>query len=383
VSQHTLWRHLVGVIFLLGLLWPARAAADCPGNLAANPGFEEGAYNTEERGIVPTAGYVANGWLPWFVDRDPKHPNEPGYNWRPEWKVLNANQIGDAEYRIFAGKQVQHLFSTYSTHTGGFYQRIKATPGHIVTFSIWVQIYTGQRDLTVGNHPISDLKEITDETQRQTEGPGDYRVWVGIDPYGGEPAAWGTHPPDTVVWSNPVLDVETRGKDALGRETDLWVRLVVTATAKADYITVYTKGQPTYRTKHNDSFWDEACVTMMAPPTATPNPTATPTETATPMPTFTLLPTETPTPAPTHTPTATPTPTMTPAPTLTSTPPPTFTPAPPTVDLSRFTPAASPTVEPTPAPAAPNIQRDLIFLYIGLAALIVVIFLWVRGEGRS
>ncbi|MBC7316186.1 MAG: hypothetical protein H5T70_07190 [Chloroflexi bacterium] len=74
---------------------------------------------------------------------------------------------------------------------------------------------------------------------------------------------------------------------------------------------------------------------------------------------------------------------MTPAPTLTPTPPPTFTPAPPTVDLSRLAPSAPPTIEPTPAPSAPNIQRDLIFLYFGLAALIVVIFLWVRGEGRA
>ncbi len=378
------WRWLIlGVLALGWLLAPVRAAADCPGNLAANPGFEEGAYNTEERGIIPTAGYVANGWLPWFVDRDPNHPNEPGYNWRPEWKVLNAGQIGDADYRIFAGKQVQHVFSTYSTHTAGVYQRIKATPGHTVRFSIWVQIYTGQRDLTVGNHPISDLKEITDEVQRQTEGPGDYRVWVGVDPYGKEPAAWGSPPPESVVWSKPVLDVETRGKDALGRDTDLWVQLTVTATAQADYITVYTKGQPTYRTKHNDSFWDEACVQMVAPPTATPRPTSTPTETATPTPTMTPLPTETPIPTRTLTPTATPTATRTPTPTSTLTPSPTATPAPPTVDLSRLTPPASPTIGPTPAPAAPSVQRDLIFLYLGLAALIVVIFLWVRGEGRA
>lgn len=359
---------------------PVRAAADCPGNLAANPGFEGGAYNTETRGIIPSAGYVAEGWLPWFVDRDPSHPDEPGYNWRPEWKVLNANQIGDADYRIFAGKQVQHFFSTYSTHTAGFYQRIKATPGHLVTFSIWVQIYTGQRDLTVGNHPISDLKEITDEVQRQKEGPGDYRVWVGIDPSGGEPPAWGKAP-ENVIWSQPVLDVETRGKDSLGRDTDLWVQLVVTATAQVDYITVYTKGQPTYRTKHNDSFWDEACVQMMAPATATPRPTATPTETVTLTPTASPTPTETPRPTLTPTPTPLPTPTETPPPTLTPTPTQTLTPPPPTVDLARLTPPPTPTALPTFAPLpSKSVQRDLLFLYLGLAVLIVVIFLWVRGE---
>jgi len=382
-------------IALLWGCWPAFALADCPDNLAGNPGFEEGSYNTDTRGLTPSAGFVANGWLPWYVDGDPRYPGDDSYNRRPEWKVLNASQISDAAYRIYAGSQVQHFYSMYSTHTAGFYQRIPATPGRSVTFSIWVQIYTGQREIMVDNHPISDLAEITVETERETKGPGDYRAWVGIDPYGETPAAVGQAPGDRVVWSAPVLDKETRGKDAQGRDTDKWVQLTVTAIAQADHITVYTKGQPTYRTKHNDSFWDEACVVMAAPPTATPRPTATPS--ATPSPTPTEVETPTATPTATSTPTRTPTPTVTPTPSNTPTPtvtptetpvPPTATLAPPTVDLSSWTPAPMPgetplwpTVAPTAGPGyGPNL--DLILLYLGLAALLVIVILWMRAEKR-
>jgi hypothetical protein len=384
-----------GVVFLflalLWALWPAMALADCPGNQAGNPGFEGGAYNTDTRGLVPTAGFVADGWLPWYVDGDPRYPGDASYNRRPEWKVLNAAQIPDADYRIYAGAQVQHFYSMYSTHSAGFYQRIQATPGHRVTLSIWVQIYTGQREIIIGNHPISDLAEIIVETERQTKGPGDYRVWVGVDPYGETPAAVGRAPGDRVVWSTAVLDKETRGKDAHGRDTDKWVQLTVTTIAQANYVTVYTKGQPDYRTKHNDSFWDEACVVMAAPPTATPRPTSTPTEAPTPTSTATETPTVTPTLTRTPTPTITPTPTHTPTPSITPTEtpiPPTATLAPPTVDLAAWTPVPTPgdtPLWPREAPAArtgygPGL--DLILLYLGLVAVLVIVILWIRAERR-
>ncbi len=389
------------ICLLLGMLCcltlPVAAWADCPDNLLANPGFEAGIYNTESRGIVPSAGFVANDWQPWFVVGDPSHPGDASYWRRPEFKVLNTDQITDGDYRIYADDQVQHFFSMYSTHLAGFYQRIRTTPGELVTFSIWVQIYTGQRDLTTSNHPVSDLQQPTVETQRETAGPGDYRVWAGIDPYGEAPAQYGQAPSSRVLWSEPVLDLETRTKDSAGRDTDAWVELVVSATAQADYITVYTKGQPSYRTKHNDSFWDEACLVTGAAPTVTPRATSTAAPTPTLGRTVSVTPTLTVTPTITSTPTRRPSPTRTAPPTETPAPslapsatslPATATLAPPTVEPTRLTPAASAA---TPAAAASGTtiypaygaNLDLVLLYLGLGAGLVVVILWLRADRRG
>ena len=69
-------------------------------------------------------------------------------------------------------------------------------------------------------------------------------------------------------------------------------------------------GEPTWCSKHNDVYYDEACLTAVAPP---PPPTAKPQPTDTPAPTGTPEPTSTDLPEPTAVPTDTPPPTPVPA----------------------------------------------------------------------
>ncbi len=306
---------------LLMLLATPASLADTGPNLLKNPGFEGDFRKTEDLGTSGSSK-VAVDWFPWAISGD------ESYNREPEFKVLRKGEISDGFYRIYAGEQCQQYYTTYATHTAGIYQRVPVTPGARVTFSIWVQIYTGQRDFSVdGRYPVSDLHQPeTEATRAAGWGAGDYYAYAGIDPYGNTPSGFGAAPPNTVVWSEPALDVQTRGVDASGKEIDKWVQLTVSTIAEADHVTVFTKGAPVYRTKHNDTFWDEASLVVGAAPTATaaatyvPRPTTTPAPTSTQTPTQTLSPTVTFTPSNTPTPTLTLTPTDTPTPTATATP---------------------------------------------------------------
>jgi len=366
------------------LLAAPTAYAEPLGNLLANPGFEEGFRKTEDLGTSGSSK-VADGWYPWAIRGD------ESYNREPEFKVLRKSDITDGFYRIYAGEQCQQYYTTYATHTAGIYQRVAVTPGERVTFTIWVQIYTGQRDFRVNSsYPISDIHQPqTEATRAAGWGAGDYYASVGIDPLGNVPTGFGAAPPTSVVWGEAVRDKDTRALDSNGLEIDKWVQLTVSTVAQADHVTVYTKGAPVYRTKHNDTFWDEAALVVEAPatatprPTSTPQPTATPTETITPTPTPTLTPTVTPTPTNTPTPTQTPTPTETPTPTVTVTPS-----LAPTIDLGQIALASSPTgaagaASPTPrlAPLDEARSRQRVVQF-ALAGLIVLVALWVVTSRR-
>lgn len=344
---------LVAVVCLTFPVSALRAAPPaqnpCPGNLLANPGFEDGSRLTLNEG-TSLSSWVANGWYAWSLLGNQVHNREP------EFKVEDIVEK-NSPYRVHSGRYSQKFFTLWSTHTSGFYQRVAVPKGSLVTFTIWAQIYTGQNEVYGRNNSfISDLSE---------GGPGYYRVQAGIDPYGNTPPGFGAPPPETTVWSEPMLDRETRRYDADGFPYDAWVQLTVTTRALADHVTVYTKGWQEYAVKHNDSFWDDACLTYVAPtraPTNTPKPTATPTDT--PMPTDTPLPTSTPTDTPTPTPTAT----FTPEPT------PTFTPVPLT---------ATPTATPTPVPGVlERLDAGVVSVVAVVVALVVGLALGFYLAGR-
>jgi len=169
------------------------------------------------------------------------------------------------------------MFTLYSTHTAGLYQRVAVPEGTELEFSIWVVVWSSSQD----NPHYSTL-------------PGKYWLSVGIDPYGGEDPY-----SDQIIWSDRI------------ERYDEHVWLSVTAVAQADHVTVFTKAAPEWCVKHNDSYWDDARLITPLPfkvflPLVFKNPTPTPTATST----VTLTPTETTT--PTATPTATSTPTCPP-----------------------------------------------------------------------
>jgi len=239
-------------------------AAQCPGSLAANSGFEEG-FSTRGAGEVE----VANGWQPWYQDGPGV---QEGYYKRPEWKPENATLYGTR--RVHSGNWAQKWFTVYGTHNAGVYQQISVPAGSMVIASAWFQTWTSGSD---------DI----------TRSEGNYRTYIGIDPTGGTSAF-----ASTVVWS-PANMV-----------TDQWVQQSVQAQAQGGTITVFLRGEPEFRNKHNDAYVDDVCVQVVTPPTATPRPTDTPGPTRTPAPTS--APTPTYTPEPTATPEATAT--VTPAP---------------------------------------------------------------------
>ena len=264
------WKIVCLLVFLLApwLLSPLSAVsqplsqAGCSGNVLVNPGFEEG---FSDRGAGEVS--VANGWFPWYQDGPGQ--NE-GFYRRPEYKPEEAARHGTR--RIHSGNWAQKFFSTYATHNAGILQQVKLPAGSKLTLSAWVQAWSSQ-----------------DPNPDTVVEPGNYRVYIGIDPYGG--TDWSS---PNVVWSPASLEYNT------------WLHLEVKATAQAGTITVFLRGQPEFRDQFNDSYWDDICLTAVRPATATPKATNTPKDS--PTPTLSPTATVTPTPVESPTPTATPTP---------------------------------------------------------------------------
>jgi hypothetical protein len=228
-------------------------AQGCEG--LVNSGFEDG---FSERGAGEVA--VANGWNPWWQDGPFQ---QDGFYRRPEFKQEDIFRFGNR--RIHSGSNAAKFFTTYSTHNAGFWQQVNVPAGSTCTFAIWVQVWSSQDP-----DPGAVLQ------------PGNYRVYVGIDPTGGTD---GLAP--SVVWSEPRIEYNT------------WIQLSVSAVAAAGKITVFTRGNPEFRNRFNDSYWDDACLTIVRPaPTSTPIPPATNTPVATATPTNSPAPTATSTPVP-------------------------------------------------------------------------------------
>jgi len=253
-------RRSIPSLLILGLtmcllLWPSVVFAEpvtqgeCPGNTLLNPGFEEG---FSERGAGEVS--VANGWFPWWQEGPGQ---DEGYYRRPEYKPEDAARYG--RRRVRSGNFAQKFFNTFSTHNAGLLQQVQVPAESTLTLSAWVQAWSSQHH---------DPGTVVD--------PGNYRVYVGIDPTGG--TDWSS---PNVIWSEPRMEYNT------------WMNLQVQAKARAGTITVFLRGHPEFRTQFNDSYWDDICLTVQRP---TPLPTKPPT--ATPIPTVSPTPTHTATPAP-------------------------------------------------------------------------------------
>jgi hypothetical protein len=255
-----------------------RAIPPAQQNLLSNPSFEA-AFS--QFAHFRTAVMAAD-WSPWWKPQ--AADDEAWKNRMPEYKAA-----APYENRIHSGANAQQLFTYHGTHIGGIFQRVSGvTPGARLRFAIWGQAWAGGRD-----------------DPYKSEGGGPMHMRIGIDPNGG------TDPFSTsIVWSkdqNPL---------------DKWEAFAVEATARASRVTVFTYSAPEYPSKHNDVYWDDASMIVVAsavPVADTPRAYTTPTHaprTPTSTPTVTGTPTNTPTPTPVHTAT----PTVTPIPTITPTP---------------------------------------------------------------
>lgn len=241
--MRTFWL-VIAVVAGLGLGTGVANAAPavqsgCPGNMLQNADFDGPSRKTEGEGTSLSSA-VSVGWHPWLI-----RGNE-SVNREPEYKVEQVAIGGDA-YRTRSGGQSMKWFTTWGTHTAGIYQRVPVRPGSLVDFSIYSMIYTGESDGWNGETGTF----FSDPIQS-----GNYRVWVGIDPTGAVPAGVGSEPPATVQWAPPSMT------------PDQWVRLSIQARAQGPAVTVYTKGQPEWSVKHNNSWWDDACLQVVGAPAA-------------------------------------------------------------------------------------------------------------------
>jgi hypothetical protein len=342
---------LVSLLFSLAL-WPLQAQGQ---SVIKNAGFEGPAWQTHVVG-TSVSSWLGADWQPWSLLGNEIENREVEY----KLITLETSHSPDLRSHVRSGNHAQQFFTNGATHTAGFYQKVQVPPNSDVTFTVWVQIQTGQNLLYVEGRYVSDLKG----------GGGNYYAQVGIDPSGAAPAAFGAPLPASIQWSEPLWDISAHGQDENGIPADLWVPISISVRSQGQWITVYTLGKCKYPTKYNSSFWDDASLVISMPATPTPRlPTATPTATQTSVPTATPLPSATPLPTATGTATLLPAPTETPEPTSTSTaadtptvtstpspsPSPTLTVSPtPTVitEIARVVPTATPTLVPTVVSAA-------------------------------
>jgi hypothetical protein len=247
---------LLALIALIGQIMVARntgnvqAEAPATVNLLTNPGFEGPFSYRHDPYTGQWAGELSlpDGWDLWFDNEHVCPPDEPGcnplsYNRRPEYK-RETNPV-----RVRSGLASLKYFSTYGTHTAGFWQSVQVPPGSWVRFSIWAMTWSSSKDIP--EHSFQS---------------GKYGVTVGIDPTGG--TDWRSA---EIAWTVPIT------------RPDEWVYLETTAYCSTGTLSVWTRGAQLYPVKHNDSYWDDATLVVL-PAAPAPTPTATPTNTPLPTP---------------------------------------------------------------------------------------------------
>ena len=241
MSAYRAWRRWgLGLLMIACAFLPVIRPAAAQENLLTNGGFEAGFH---VQGGTPEVS-VANGWTAWWVQGTQQQTNQ-GYLVRPEFKAEDGDAYGYD--RVNSGRYSQKFFSTYSTHDSGLLQTVEVPAGATLQFTAWVQTWSSG-----GDNPDASTA------------PGDYQVSIGIDPTGG------TNPlGNAVVWSTPQLANNT------------WTQPSVVAQADGSQVTVFTRGAPLYRVKHNDSYWDDLDLVQI---TGGPQPTAAPQSAAAPQP---------------------------------------------------------------------------------------------------
>lgn len=215
---------------------PAFAASprqvDCPGNLLSNPGFEAG---FTARGRI--AETVGNGWQAWYE----RFPGVDGINYVPDFTPRHRDEGGPlAAHR---GLWSQEMGTENATHTAGLWQRRPVPPGSVVLATGAAYAWASSGDEPSRSRP-----------------PGRYALALGLDPMGGaDPTS------ASIRWTTPVT------------VTDAWVPLAIEAPVEGSAVTLFARGQPLERLRHNVSRWDSLCLRVLGPigestPTATPRP---------------------------------------------------------------------------------------------------------------
>ncbi len=184
-------------------------------NLLQNAGFDAGyrAWN----GIEEIT--VAEGWLPFWVAQ---HPEDAAWkNRRPVYRpALRALE----PYRARSGPASQMVGTSWATHIAGLMQTVSVTQGQPLR-------------LTAYGHAWSTNADVIE----QSIDPGNVRLRVGIDPYGGKNPFDGR-----IIWSAQRVIYDGFAQP-----------LTVDAAAQSVSVTVYLMSSAEWPKKHNDVYWDD------------------------------------------------------------------------------------------------------------------------------
>lgn len=220
-----------------------------PGNLLANPSFEQPYYkqccqvSNEFVQFLPNQPIdevqIPNGWNAWWREPDnsagsvtPVSCDVPGVA-KINCTAFHRPEYRDAAFyvnRIHTGNSAQKMFTFWSIHEAGMYQRVtNVRAGQLLEFSAYIQAWS--TDVPGG--------AVSHGQQTMT-------LKVGIDPFGGTDAF-----SPNVVWSAP------------GDSYDVFTRFSVQATAAGNAVTVFTSSRPIYPLIHVDVYTDDAALVVV------------------------------------------------------------------------------------------------------------------------
>jgi hypothetical protein len=201
-----------------------------------------------ERGNI----FTPPGWITWFghgkpVAHDPQ--NQVGWS-QPE--VRDSRSFGPN--RMHSGAKGTLLFSFFRIHDAGLMQKVTVPRGARLKLTAQAHAWSNSKDGPNADVPgwsegagFGAFDKVVGETQDEAE--RNFTFWVGIDPTGGtDPFA------DTVVWGE-------------GRHIyNVFAELAVVAEAESAEVTVFLRSRALWPFKHNDAYWDDACLVIDVEP---------------------------------------------------------------------------------------------------------------------
>ena len=213
-------------IVLYAAVIPARAE-EAPGlNLLVNPGFEPPWSKRYDpcKNVVLEEVQAPDGWTPYYVCQSPDDASN--INRTPEYRLVAASEYS---YRVRSGATALRYFNFWGLNrSAGAYQVVdNITPGSILRFSAWVQLWTSNVD---AQPPTSQ------------EQPGNLEARLCIVPDGGQ-----------LDFYNPNIVCSE-----WARPWDVYQQLSVQATATANQVVVALNTRAEFPVKHNDVMADDA-----------------------------------------------------------------------------------------------------------------------------
>lgn len=236
-------------------------------NLLFNPGFELGKFNKVDQWGSMT---VPEGWSPFFVDdtgsdRVPwDNQNDTGIC-APEYKPVPAVAPYVNPPRVHSGNWAMCWFSFLKVMDAGLMQTVKVTRGQTLRLSAFAHGWScrGNGDSPhpddpkwsegVGYGPYAIQADplwpmLTFTGNQQTDAIPNMLFQVGIDPYGGTNAL-----SSSVIWGNGVHIYNVYAEVPC-----------VEAVVMSDSVTVFLRTRNLWGFPHNDAYWDDAVLEVMA-----------------------------------------------------------------------------------------------------------------------